>query len=38
MWGPHGHTVVRERVDRALEQVKAFSLVGVGSYVYICDL
>lgn len=38
VWGSYDRVVVKERAGRALEQVKAFFPVGVGSYVYICDL
>jgi hypothetical protein len=33
MWGPHGHDTVRERSDRALEQVRDFFLF---YYIFIC--
>jgi hypothetical protein len=29
MWGPHGRETVRERSDRAIDQVKAIFCVGI---------
>jgi hypothetical protein len=37
MWGPHGREAVRERSDRAIEQVKVIILCGyVCGYVWFC--
>ena len=37
MWGPHGRDTVRERSDRAMEQVwRCFVIVYMGVCVFIC--
>jgi hypothetical protein len=37
MWGPHGRETVRERSDRAIDQVKAIFLCGyMCRYVCFC--
>jgi hypothetical protein len=38
MWGPHGRETVRERSDRAMDQVSVciFVIVCVGICVYLC--
>ena len=37
MWGPHGRETVRERSDRAMEQVwTCFVIVYMGIYMFIC--
>jgi hypothetical protein len=33
MWGPHGQKTVRERSDRAMDQVKSYF---VWLYVWVC--
>jgi hypothetical protein len=36
MWGPHGREAVRERSDRAIEQVKAILCSYMCGYVWFC--
>jgi hypothetical protein len=38
MWGPHGRDIVRERSDRAMEQVRIFSIcVCMCMYIFFVD-
>jgi hypothetical protein len=36
MWGPHGRETVRERSDRAIDQVKAHLCGYMCGYVWVC--
>jgi hypothetical protein len=36
MWGPHGREMVRERSDRAMDQVKAHLCGYMCGYVWFC--
>jgi hypothetical protein len=36
MWGPHGRETVRERSDRAIDQLKAYLCGYMCGYVWVC--